>query len=151
RKRRRCCRISRRSPCFTVATTGDCSGISLRILRTTGPTKASPIEVARSTRSAHDASRRAKLTMDMRLRHTCISSLSICAGGDSPYNEVVTIETKRPFILFGGFAVLFVAFVALLLRVLPGERTPFDYMVAGTFATALALVVMFVVVARQRH
>jgi hypothetical protein len=89
--------------------------------------------------------------MDMRLRHTFTSSLSICVRGDSPYNGVVTLETKRPFILFGGFAILFVAFVVLLLRLLPGERSPFEYMVAGTFATALALVVMFVVAARQRR
>jgi len=72
-------------------------------------------------------------------------------SGESLYNELMTLETKRPFILFGGFAVLFVAFVTLLIRVLPGPRTPFDYMVAGTFATALALVVMFVVVASRRR
>ena len=65
--------------------------------------------------------------------------------------KLVTLETKRPFILFGGFAILFVAFVALLIRVLPGARSPFDYMVAGTFATALALVVMFIVVASRRR
>lgn len=55
----------------------------------------------------------------------------------------------RPTFLFGGFGVLFVAFVLVLLRVLPGERRPFDYMVAGTFATAMALVVLFVVAARR--
>jgi len=61
-----------------------------------------------------------------------------------------TFKRPRPFFLFGGFAVLFAAFVAVLLRVLPGERRPFDYMVAGTFATALALIVVFIVVARHR-
>jgi uncharacterized BrkB/YihY/UPF0761 family membrane protein len=64
--------------------------------------------------------------------------------------KLVPAEPKRPFFLIGAFAVLFVAFVILLLRVLPGERRPFDYMVAGTFATALALIIMFVLIVRRR-
>lgn len=64
--------------------------------------------------------------------------------------KLVTVETKRPFLLIGAFAVLFAAFVFLLLRLLPGERRPFDYMVAGTFATALALIVVFVLILRRR-
>lgn len=66
------------------------------------------------------------------------------------YNEVVTRETRRPLLLFGGFGLLFAAFVLVLLRVLPGERSPFEYMVAGTFATALALVLVFVAVIPRR-
>ena len=62
----------------------------------------------------------------------------------------MTRGVKRPILLFGGFAGLFALFVALLLRVLPGERRPFDYMVAGTFATALALAVIFVFAIRRR-
>ncbi|HLK50525.1 MAG TPA: hypothetical protein VKT49_20435 [Bryobacteraceae bacterium] len=64
--------------------------------------------------------------------------------------KVVTLETKRPFALIGAFAILFVAFVMLLLRALPGARRPFDYMVAGTFATALALVGVFLLAVRRR-
>lgn len=64
--------------------------------------------------------------------------------------KLVAAESKRPFFLIGAFAVLFVAFVILLLRVLPGERRPFDYMVAGTFATALALIIVFVLIVRRR-
>lgn len=86
----------------------------------------------------------------MRLPRTCTSSLSTCDCGDCRYNKHVTRETKRPFILFGGFAILFAVFVAVLIRLLPGDDGPFEYMVAGTFATALALVVMFVIVARNR-
>ena len=43
RNSRRRCRISRRSPCLTVATGADCKGMSLRILSVAGPTYASPI------------------------------------------------------------------------------------------------------------
>lgn len=71
-------------------------------------------------------------------------------GKHRPYNGGVTREIRRPLLLFGGFALLFAAFVALLLRVLPGARTPFDYMVAGTFATALALIVIFCWALRRR-
>ena len=59
RNRRRCWRISNRSPCFTVAITGDCSGMSLRILRTAGPTKASPIEGVWGAVVRHEAIPRA--------------------------------------------------------------------------------------------
>ena len=70
--------------------------------------------------------------------------------GRRTYNKDVTREFQRPLVLFGGFALLFAAFVALLLRVLPGVHTPFDYMVAGTFATALALIVIFCWTLRRR-
>jgi high-affinity Fe2+/Pb2+ permease len=72
------------------------------------------------------------------------------AGEHRTYNEGVTRETQRPLLLFGGFALLFAAFVVVLLRVLPGTRTSFDYMVAGTFATALALIVIFLWALRRR-
>ncbi|MBZ5577812.1 MAG: hypothetical protein LAP40_14720 [Acidobacteriia bacterium] len=62
----------------------------------------------------------------------------------------MTRGSKRPILLFGGFAGLFAVFVVLLLWVLPGPRRPFDYMVAGTFATALALAVLFAVAVRRR-
>lgn len=66
------------------------------------------------------------------------------------YNIEMTREIQRPLLLFGGFALLFAAFAGLLLRVLPGVRTPFDYMVAGTFATALALIILFCWALRRR-
>jgi hypothetical protein len=53
-------------------------------------------------------------------------------------------------LLFGGFACLFAVFVAILLWVLPGDRRPFDYMVAGSFASALALISVLVVILRRR-
>ena len=67
-----------------------------------------------------------------------------------PKITIVTREFKRPFLLFGGFALLFAVFAAILLRVLPRERSPFDYMVAGSFATALALIFLFVFILRRR-
>ena len=83
--------------------------------------------------------------------HTQFFSLSTRCQRVTPSTmTVVTVETKRPVLLIGAFAVLFVAFVALLIRLLPGQRTPFDYMVAGTFATALALIVVFVLIVRRR-
>jgi hypothetical protein len=53
-------------------------------------------------------------------------------------------------LLFGGFALLFAVFAAILLLVLPGDRTPFDYMVAGSFASGLALVFVLVFLLRRR-
>jgi len=88
----------------------------------------------------------AALTNVMRLRRTAWFQFI----NPALYNELVTREFKRPLFLFGGFAILFAAFAALLLYALPGPRRPFDYMVAGTFATALALVLLFVC-ALRRH
>jgi len=62
----------------------------------------------------------------------------------------VTRELKRPMLLFGGFALLFAVFVGILLLVLPGDRRPFDYMVAGSFASALALISVLVLILRRR-
>jgi ABC-type transporter Mla subunit MlaD len=50
-----------------------------------------------------------------------------------------------------GFLVLAVA--VLLLWVLPGHRRPFDYfdyMVAGTFATTITLISVFILFAKHR-
>lgn len=85
----------------------------------------------------------------MRLRTTLSSSVP-AAPAALHYNECVTRGNRRPILLFGGFAALFAAFVALLLHLLPGPRRAFDYMVAGTFATALALAVIFVFAMRRR-
>jgi hypothetical protein len=46
--------------------------------------------------------------------------------------------------------VLFLALVILLVWAFPGHRRPFDYMVAGTFATAITLTAVFLVFVKRR-
>ena len=53
-------------------------------------------------------------------------------------------------LLFGGFALLFAVFAGILLWILPGDRRPIDYMAAGSFATALALISVFILILRRR-
>ena len=43
----------------------------------------------------------------------------------------------------GRLAILFVSAAAAMVMVLPGAREAFDYLIAGTFASALTLVVAF--------
>lgn len=43
---------------------------------------------------------------------------------------------------------LFLGVIALILWMVPGNRSPFDYMVAGTFATAVALTALWALTAR---
>jgi hypothetical protein len=43
----------------------------------------------------------------------------------------------------GRLAILFVTTAALIVLALPGAREAFDYLIAGTFASALTLVVAF--------
>jgi hypothetical protein len=43
---------------------------------------------------------------------------------------------------------LFLGVIAVLLLILPENRGPFDYMVAGTFATAIALTAIWALSAR---
>jgi uncharacterized membrane protein len=62
----------------------------------------------------------------------------------------VTLEIKPPVILLVGLILLFTALIGILLWVIPGERRAFDYMVAGTFATAITLLVVFVFTLRRR-
>ena len=45
----------------------------------------------------------------------------------------------RKLIVILSVVLLFFGVIAVLLLVLPENRGPFDYMVAGTFATAIAL------------
>jgi len=45
----------------------------------------------------------------------------------------------RNLLLIVSAVLLFGGIIALILWVVPGNRGPFDYMVAGTFATAIAL------------
>ena len=43
---------------------------------------------------------------------------------------------------------LFLGVIAVILWFIPGNRGPFDYMVAGTFATAIALTAIWALSAR---
>ena len=45
----------------------------------------------------------------------------------------------RKILLVVSVVLLFLGIIALILWMVPGNRGPFDYMVAGTFATAIAL------------
>lgn len=62
----------------------------------------------------------------------------------------MTIEIKPSVILMVSLILLFTALIGILLWVIPGERKPFDYMVAGTFATAITLLVLFVFTLKRR-
>jgi hypothetical protein len=46
--------------------------------------------------------------------------------------------------------VLFLALLILLVWAFPGHRRPFDYMVAGTLATAITLTAVFVLFVKRR-
>ena len=46
--------------------------------------------------------------------------------------------------------VLFLALVIFLVWAFPGHRRPFDYMLAGTFATAITLTAVFVLFVKRR-
>jgi hypothetical protein len=62
----------------------------------------------------------------------------------------VTLGGKRPIVRMARVGVLFLALVILLVWAFPGHRRPFDYMVAGTFATAITLTAVFVVFVKRR-
>ena len=62
----------------------------------------------------------------------------------------MTIEIKPPAILAASLILIFAVLIGILLWVIPGERQPFDYMVAGTFATAITLVVLFLFTLKRR-
>lgn len=62
----------------------------------------------------------------------------------------MTLEIKPPVILIASLILIFTALIGILLWIIPGERQPFDYMVAGTFATAITLLVLFLFTLRRR-
>jgi hypothetical protein len=62
----------------------------------------------------------------------------------------VTIEIKPPVIWLISLVLIFAALIGILLWVIPGDRRPFDYMVAGTFATAITLFVLFLFTLKRR-
>ena len=49
-----------------------------------------------------------------------------------------------------GTAVMFLLTVAILLRVLPGPHKPTDYLVIGTLATFVCLLVVFLIVGTSK-
>jgi hypothetical protein len=61
----------------------------------------------------------------------------------------VHFEGRKPAHLLGGVASLFAVSAALLVLILPGGREAIDYLIAGTFATAVALVAAFVLFVRR--
>jgi hypothetical protein len=58
-------------------------------------------------------------------------------------------EGKKPAHLVAGVASLFAVSAGLLVLILPGGREAIDYLIAGTFATAIALVAAFLLFARR--
>ncbi len=52
---------------------------------------------------------------------------------------------RKALPLGAGMVIVFVAAVAILLRVIPGPRKETDYLVIGTLATFAALLLLFVV------
>lgn len=55
----------------------------------------------------------------------------------------------RKLLVILSVILLFLGVVAVLLLILPENRGPFDYMVAGTFATAVALTAIWALSARR--
>lgn len=57
----------------------------------------------------------------------------------------MTLELKRPAALAGLLISVFAGLVAALLWLMPKPYTKFEFMIAGTAATALTLLVLFLV------
>jgi uncharacterized transporter YbjL len=55
----------------------------------------------------------------------------------------VTLEPKNYARLAGGLTILFVTAAALMAWALPGAAQAFDYLIAGTFASAVTLTAAF--------
>jgi hypothetical protein len=56
---------------------------------------------------------------------------------------MVTLRIKRAVYLLSGSLAILAVLAALVLRVMPGPHRPFEYMIAGTAATGVALAVVF--------
>jgi hypothetical protein len=54
----------------------------------------------------------------------------------------------RKLLVVVSVVLLFLGVIAVILLLLPENRGPFDYMVAGTFATAIALTAIWALSAR---
>lgn len=55
--------------------------------------------------------------------------------------------TKRPLLLAAVIVAVYALCVAGLLQLIRGPHTPFDYLVIGSLATLVTLVILFAVVA----
>jgi len=60
------------------------------------------------------------------------------------------VEPRRPRARVGVVLLLFPAMAALSLRAIPGAHEPLEYLIAGTFATAVSLVVIFTIFVQGR-
>jgi hypothetical protein len=56
---------------------------------------------------------------------------------------MVTLRNKRAVYLLSGSLAVLAALAAVVLRVMPGPHRPFEYMIAGTAATGVALAAVF--------
>ncbi len=56
---------------------------------------------------------------------------------------------KRATFLLGGALMVLAVLAALVLRVMPPPHRPFEYMIAGTAATGVALAVVFAILNRK--
>lgn len=56
--------------------------------------------------------------------------------------------TKRSALLLAGFAVLYFAMAAVFVLAMPVARGPFEYLVAGAFATGVCLLAGFALYAK---
>ena len=62
----------------------------------------------------------------------------------------MTLRFKRMIRLLGGSLLVLAVMAALVLRLMPPPHRPFEYMIAGTVATALALALGFALVQVNR-
>ena len=60
----------------------------------------------------------------------------------------MSLARGRKFLVILSVVLLFLGVIAVILLLLPENRGPFDYMVAGTFATAIALTAVWALSAR---
>jgi hypothetical protein len=58
---------------------------------------------------------------------------------------------NRPAVMIGSLLLVFALLVALFLLLLPTPYKPFEYMLAGTAATALTLVALFLFLLARRR
>lgn len=56
---------------------------------------------------------------------------------------------KRPALLIAGMVLLYFAMAVVFLLAMPGRRGPFEYLVAGAFATGVCLLAGFGLYARS--
>jgi hypothetical protein len=61
---------------------------------------------------------------------------------------VLSVRGRKLLVILS-VVVLFLGALALILLVIPGNRRPFDYMVAGTFATGIALTAIWALSVRR--